>query len=199
MIASVAVDSEIIDFMDMKRSHRKTRLLLTPKVVPTLANLRRAIGKKFFALTNQDYKLRYRISRSTDTDLKPMKDDLDLANAVRTCEEMQSSIQLFVVVNPGVFPPVSVAPSATTMQGIASEGEMDINSNSNNSRAFSKLHPAVLAMRAARLDPAESVGYVMVSFYGFHSIGDPRDFAHKLGRLWKPFQPLGRVRRKCCY
>lgn len=188
LIASVSVDPEIIDFMHMKRNHRKTRLLLSPKTTPTLSHLRSAIESKFSALARQNYKLRYRLARCAEADLKHIRNDVDVEDAIRACEELQSSIQLFVEVNPGVFPSAAESIENENLTATAN------GTVGTNSKLKANLHPSVLAMRAARLDPAESGGFVMVSFYGFRQIDDPREFSYQLEQLWKPFQALGRVR-----
>lgn len=196
LVASVSIDPEIIGCMHMKSNHRKTRILFSPKSTLTIRVLRRAIENKFFALTGQDYKLRYRLSRCAEDALKQMRSDVDVAEAVQGCAELHSSMQLFVEVNPGVFPAVAdPANSAADSQfTVASEVHGE---GSRGVVHKKKLHPSVLAMRAALLDPADSDSYVMVSFYGFRCIDDPREFSYELERLWKPFQALGRVSYGC--
>jgi predicted sulfurtransferase len=58
----------------------------------------------------------------------------------------------------------------------------------------SAVEAVVHAMRAAKIDPEDSAGYTMVSFYGFYPIPDPSAFAEQLQQLWAPFKTLGRVR-----
>lgn len=76
---------------------------------------------------------------------------------------------MFVQSNPGVFPPA------------------ESNTHSHGATA------AVRAMQAAGIDPADTEGYTMISFYGFRHIDDPTAFAAQLEQLWRPFKALGRV------
>lgn len=172
--------------MELNRNHRKTRILVSTKVPSTFHSIRSAIENKFKALTNQSYKLRYRLSQDGNSDLLALRGDADVSEAMSAAQKRSSSLQLFVQVNPGVFP-------STSGQTV---GNNDMTSGAYGSvgTAASFVHrPSVDAMRAARIDPADSESYTMISFYGFSDIAQPSEFAWQLETLWKPFHALGRV------
>jgi hypothetical protein len=120
------------------------------------------------------------LAQAASTDLLPLKTDEDIDIAINGAVSQQSSLQMFVQVNPGIFPGM-----IETAEG---------NTVNEKTTYFYSHQESVDAMRAAHVDPADCDAYTMVSFYGFRDIGDPAGFALQLEHLWKPFLALGRVR-----
>lgn len=172
--------------MELNRNHRKTRILISTKVPSTFHSIRSAIENKFKALASQPYKLRYRLSQDGNSDLLALRGDADVSEAMSAARNLSSSLQLFVQVNPGIFP--STSGQTAGKKDVTSE----VYGDTGDATRF--VHrPSVDAMRAAHIDPADCESYTMISFYGFHDIAQPSEFAWQLEALWKPFHALGRV------
>ena len=179
----VSIDREILSYLGLSKG--KSRVLLSTKTAITLNSVRCGIENKFKMLEDQPYKLRYRLAKDDNADLLTIKGDNDVFNATKAAIDADSSIQVFVQVNPGVFPPTVASEDTATAQG-----ETPVKFRS----AASFVHRAsVDAMRTAHVDPADCDSYTMVSFYGFRQIADPDAFAFQLESLWRPYHALGRV------
>lgn len=185
----VSVDREILSYLGLNRG--KSRILISTKSTTSLSNVKRGIESRFKLLEHQPYKLRYRVTKDGNSDLQTIKEDKDILSAINAAVNADSSLQVYVQVNPGVFPPVTSDDEA--MQIAPAQQQFP--------SAASFVHRAsVEAMRTAHIDPADCDSYTMVSFYGFHRIADPDAFAFQLESLWKPYHSLGRVRWvACCY
>jgi hypothetical protein len=193
---TILVEPEIGAYLGLRRNQRKARLLLSTKTVPRMGNVRAFIETKVETLTNQPYKLRYRLAKTDFNAFPPelLASDEDLQNAVSRANAANCGIHLFVQVNPGVYPPtVSGAEVDSTVVSAGTTGTNVAVSADVGADARAAAAPAVQAMRAARIDPADSSGYTMISFYGFRHIEQPAEFATQLEALWRPFQALGRV------
>jgi hypothetical protein len=202
-ILKVYVDTEIVTHLGISSNQRKARILLSNKLPLTVSGIREAVERKIVKLSGQQYKLRYRpASESTNSinvPLKALNDSNDLQEALQLLNPMQASLQVFVQVSPGVFPPLPPelpgAASADLVMGTRSQ---------NDHKNACVLHPAVIEMRKACIDPTETDSYAMVSFFCLHGLGadvgagpgaapSPKDFAAQLELLWRPFLALGRV------
>jgi hypothetical protein len=193
---SILVEPEIGAYLRLRGNQRKARLLLSTKTIPRIGKVRAFIETKVETLTNQPYKLRYRLAKTDFNAFPPelLASDEDLQNAVERANAANCGIHLFVQVNPGVYPPtVSGAEVDSTVVSAGTTGTNVAVSADVGADARAAAAPAVQAMRAARIDPADSSGYTMISFYGFRHIEQPAEFATQLEALWRPFQALGRV------
>ena len=199
----VFVDPEIITSMKMRSHHKKARLVLSSKTTHTMASLREAIERRFVTLTDKPYKLRYKLSRpvvavnnsdrSDDCGNEPLvllRDDSDVAEAMRVAQEASSSLQLFIQIAPGVFPAEYRVDQQYLQQlhwhsqGLEAEGaaadavvepqdEQQKLQKQQQAKQFLQqletLHTAANAMRKQHIDPADAESFHMVSFYGFFS------------------------------
>jgi hypothetical protein len=193
---TILVEPEIGAYLGLRGNQRKARLLLSTKTVPRIGNVRAFIETKVEALTNQLYKLRYRLAKTDFNAFPPelLASDEDLQNAVERANVENCGIHLFVQVNPGVYPP-TISNSDVDSEGVivSTTGPTIATGADISAEARAAAASAVQAMRAARIDPADSAGYTMISFYGFRHIEQPAEFATQLEALWRPFQALGRV------
>jgi hypothetical protein len=193
---TILVEPEIGAYLGLRGNQRKARLLLSTKTVPRIGNVRTFIETKVETLTNQPYKLRYRLAKTDFSAFPPelLASDEDLQNAVERANVENCGIHLFVQVNPGVYPPTASNAEADSTVVTAGTTKPDLTPGADiSAEARASAAAAVQAMRAARTDPADSAGYTMISFYGFRHIEQPAEFATQLEALWRPFQALGRV------
>jgi hypothetical protein len=193
---TILVEPEIGAYLRLRGNQRKARLLLSTKTVPRIGNVRAFIETKVETLTNQPYKLRYRLAKTDFNAFPPelLASDEDLQNAVSRANAANCGIHLFVQVNPGVYPPTISGADVASRGVTGGTTKPNIAANADiSAEARAAAAAAVQAMRAARIDPADSQGYTMISFYGFRHIEQPAEFATQLEALWRPFQALGRV------
>ncbi len=177
----VTIDREILSYLGLSKG--KSRVLISTKTAITLNSVRWGIENKFKVLEDQPYKLRYRVAKDSNADLLALKENNDVFNATKAAMDADSSLQVFVQVNPGVFPPT-----------VGAEVTAQNEARTKFPSAASFVHRAsVDAMRSALIDPVDCDSYTMVSFYGFRQISDPEAFAFQLESLWKPYHALGRV------
>lgn len=167
IIANIYVDTEILQYLNMKNNERKTRMILSSKSNHTIPLLKEQIEKRLVLLSKQPYKLRYKLTSQRDVNPKLLNQDEDLIEVLNSAHDNKSSLQLYVQVTPGIFPPIDA------LKGSA----------------------GFINMRKLHVDPSESDGYTMVSFYSFNNIqnDDVVEFSNELKDLWQPFQALGRV------
>ena len=164
--ANIYVDTEILQYLSMKNHERKTRIILSSKINHTIPSLKEQIEKKLVLLHNQPYKLRYKLSSQLDdVNPKSLSQDEDLTNVFNSAHDSKSSLQLYVQVAPGIFPPIDALKGST----------------------------GFINMRKMYVDPSESDSYTMVSFYSFSNIQNVIEFTNELKYLWQPFKALGRV------
>lgn len=105
--ATVFVDSRIRTYLKMKNNERKTRILL-PAIIDdefSIIGLRQKLESRLSSLFEQPYVLRVLVPELTVTPTL-LNSDEELRTLLRSAQENQRlSIQLFVDVAPGQFPP----------------------------------------------------------------------------------------------
>ncbi|KAJ1431973.1 hypothetical protein B484DRAFT_448110 [Ochromonadaceae sp. CCMP2298] len=201
VVVNIYVNPEIIAHLSMKNNQRKSRVILSGRVVQSVQSLRGAVETKLSALLGLPYRIRAKVTTSPSAP-SLLSSDADIEQVVGAAMAAQSSLQLYVQVAPGEFP----SPAAEWEQG-AGTGAAGTGVGMCSSPAALQ---AVAAMRQARIDPADAESFTMVSFYAF---GDPclaasdseragsdmgscpslQDFCLQLRQLWAPFLSLGRV------
>lgn len=108
--ATVFVDSRIRTYLNMKNNERKTRILLPATIDEeiTTLSLRQKLESRLASLCEQPYVLRILVPEVTVTPIQPDSDE-QLRSLLQSAQKNQQlSIQLFVDVAPGKFPPPTV-------------------------------------------------------------------------------------------
>lgn len=183
VVVNLHLDALLVQFLQTKQ--RKTRMLVSGKKVETLslAGLRDLVERRLPFLKDQPYRLAWRFP---DQDAaEPLASSQQWVAALQAAQATNESLVLLVRRTPGVFPPPSwVRPLEESAAGETSPASRLLGGIDGEEEILREL---------AAVDPDESAGYALVSFYRFVAIADLQAAAESLERLWRPFGALGRI------